>query len=104
MQYYSKLTAQMDMEFIDVDELYYAGIITNHDIKFIRSRHYKPISKVYKPEIILTKMANHLLRSNKGLFDKMLKILQYHADVTLLHLVSEIQTALDHTMLTGTYV
>ena len=73
MQYYKKLTAQMG--FIDADRLcvlfLHAGIITHSDEQFIQSRHIPGVH-----EIILIRMANHLLSGNTHLFYKMLEILK----------------------------
>ena len=72
MQYYRQLLTEMSL--IDADKCYSyfkAGIITDNDMKMIQ---FHP--GVYMQEIILIRMANHLLSGNINLFHKMLEILR----------------------------
>ena len=106
MQYYNKLKVQMS--YMDGNEfcpwLLEKRIITESDMKFIQSCSYKHIPMAHKPEVILTRMASHLLSGVTDIFYKLLEIfvLRKYADVTLLGLFAEIHVVLKQTMSSGT--
>ena len=97
MQYYSKLRDQMsahDYSCLFAD----AGIITSEDKRFINS--LISLKDSIAAELILTRLANHLLCGKVSLFCKMLEILQSQPG-GINHLVAEIQVVLDQAMPTG---
>ena len=99
MQYYRKLTAHMGLiaDKICVSFLR-ARILLVMDKLFIQSHH---IPGVCKQEIILIRMADHLLSGNTNLFYEMLEILQ-DCGVPIIHrLILEILVALSST---GSYI
>ena len=91
MQYYNKLRDQMSLIYFRKlhDWFVNAGIITHG-------------GRMYVPEIILTKMASHLL-SGTCVLQIMFETLQKHSHI-FHDLISEIQIALDQKLLTGMYV
>ena len=103
MQYYGKLMVQMSFE--DVNELHFsyweAGIMADNDIKLI---YYETTPGVYIQEIILIRMANHLLSGNFILFHKMLEILQSCRNPIIDRFVGEIHATLNYKFSTGVYI
>ena len=91
MQYYRKLRDRMSQIQFNVlhDWFVNAGIITHDD-------------RSYAPDIILTKMASHLL-SGTCVLQIMFETLRRHTDI-FHDLESKIQVALDQKLLTGMYV
>ena len=91
MQYYSKLRKKFSL--IDSDMLHHwlfdAGIITHG-------------YKVLIPEVVLTKMADHIL-SGTYVFHIMLENLRKFPDISFHDLVSKIQGALEKRLMTGMY-
>ena len=106
MQYYRKLLAQMSL--INVYKLQFsyleAGIIAVNDIKLIIFHHYKTTPGVCIQEIILIRMANHLLSGNFILLHKMLEILQSCGNPIIDRIVGEIHATLNYKFSTGVYI
>ena len=94
MQYYSKLSDQISL--VDADELCAwftdAGIITRDDMEFIKTQ-----GVVNKAEVMLTRLASHLLNGDTTLFYKMLEIIQIHGVINN-DLVTEIYQKLPNGM------
>ena len=97
MQYYTALRDRMRL--IDAHEFrdWFANteIITHDDVAI-----YKHAFMMYGPEIILTKMAGHLLSGKTRLLFIMFETLRNHSDI-FHDLVSEFQVVLNQTLPTG---
>ena len=103
MEYYNKLRGQMKL--IDAYKLcdwFASAEIIAHDN--VGSYAHAHAFMMYGPqEILLAKVANHLLGGETHVLYIMFETLQNHSD--LFHnLVSEIQVTLDHKLHTGKYV
>ena len=102
MQYYSYLRDQLNL--IDVDKLFdqFYGIqlITHDDHMALQHQfHYKKCV----PDLILTRLASHLLSGETILFHKMLEILNMYSGVSTYNKAIEIQVVL-HRRLLGMYI
>ena len=100
MQYYSKLRDHMSTHYYLCYFFEDSGIIASEDWRLINSS-LSLMEEFNAEELILTRLANHLLCGKIGLFYKMLGILQSEPDVISHDLVAEIQLVLDQNIPIG---
>ena len=92
MQYYKKLRHQMSL--IDAHELCHQfsniELVIHYDTILLQ---HKDIFEKYVPELILIRLASHLLSGKTHLFHEMLGVLENHRDVGMDTITMEIQVA-----------